>query len=121
MLRDKPRGVRERISDVGLKQCAISEITLAELFYGAAKSGKAKHRAEVYEIAARFPILPITDALDAFGEVKAALESEGKRIDDFDLLIGVTAVQHGLTLVTHNTRHFLRIPNLHIEDWEQGE
>lgn len=121
MLRDRPRGVRAKISHVGFRQCAISEVTLAELFYGAAKSGRAKHRDEVIDISQRFPILPITDALDAFGRIKASLENEGKRIEDFDLLIGVTALQHGLTLVTHNTQHFIRIPGLHIEDWEQSE
>lgn len=34
-----------------------------------------------------------------------------------DLLIGSTAVASGLTLVTHNTRHFSRIPKITLEDW----
>ena len=40
------------------------------------------------------------------------------RIDDFDLLIGASALTHNMTLVTHNAKHFARIPNLTMEDWE---
>ena len=39
MFKDK-YGVRQRLLDVSLKNCFVSEITIAELFYGAAKSGK---------------------------------------------------------------------------------
>ena len=42
---------------------------------------------------------------------------EGRRIDDFDLLIGVTALQNNLTMVTANVKHLERIPNLIIENW----
>ena len=34
-----------------------------------------------------------------------------------DLLIAATALVHGLTLVTHNTRHFQNVPNLEVEEW----
>jgi tRNA(fMet)-specific endonuclease VapC len=34
-----------------------------------------------------------------------------------DLLIGSTALIHGLTLVTHNVQDFVNIPGLHIVDW----
>jgi tRNA(fMet)-specific endonuclease VapC len=41
-----------------------------------------------------------------------------KRIGPHDLQIAAFAVQNGLTLITHNTREFDRIPGLKIEDWE---
>ena len=41
----------------------------------------------------------------------------GSIIDEFDLLIGVTAVYNNMILVTNNTRHFQRIKNNKIEDW----
>ena len=41
----------------------------------------------------------------------------GSIIDEFDLLIGVTAVYNNMILVTNNTRHFQRIKNIKIEDW----
>ncbi len=40
------------------------------------------------------------------------------RLDDFDLLIGATALEAGMKLVTNNTRHLARIPGLDLEDWK---
>ena len=37
--------------------------------------------------------------------------------DEFDLLIGVTAVEHKLTLVTDNVKDFERLEGLKIENW----
>lgn len=38
-------------------------------------------------------------------------------IEDFDLLIGCTAVAKGLVMVTDNTKHFSRIEGIELEDW----
>jgi tRNA(fMet)-specific endonuclease VapC len=48
---------------------------------------------------------------------KARLRKAGTRIDDFDLLIGVTSVVHNLVMVTNNTSHFQRIKDIVLEDW----
>ena len=50
--------------------------------------------------------------------MKTLLEKQGMRIDEFDLLIGTSALANSMILVTHNTKHFSRIPDLTIEDWE---
>ena len=117
MLRDQ-YGVRNRILAAGIANCHVSEITIAELFYGAAKSGREKHLEEVHNVMNMFGILPIKDALEKYGRIKSDLEEIGMRIDDFDLLIGASALTHNMTLVTHNAKHFVRIPNLTMEDWE---
>lgn len=101
-----------------MEECCISEITLAELYYGAAKSGRAKHYADVKFIQEHFEVLPIKPVLKLFGQNKYTLEAKGMRIDDFDLLIASTALFNNLTIVTHNTKHFNRIQNLQVEDWE---
>jgi len=62
-------------------------------------------------------ILPIFPALDIYASEKARLQKEGKIIDDFDLLIGVTAVSFDLVMVTNNTNHFNRIEKIKLEDW----
>jgi tRNA(fMet)-specific endonuclease VapC len=49
--------------------------------------------------------------------MRALLEQKGMRIEDTDLFIAAVALDHDLTLVTHNTRHFGRIPGLRIENW----
>ena len=37
--------------------------------------------------------------------------------DEFDLLIGVTAVENKLTLVTDNIKDFERLDGIKIENW----
>lgn len=111
--------IRSKVIAAGMENCYVSEITLAELYYGAAKSGRPKHYSDVKFIADHFEILPIRPVLDLFGRNRYHLETQGLRLDDFDLLIGSTAVCYDLTIITHNVKHFIRIPNLHIEDWEE--
>lgn len=64
-------------------------------------------------------LLPIVQALDVFAREKAQLRKVGTIIDDFDLLIGATAVAHGLTLVSNNSRHLTRVAGIVLEDWTQ--
>lgn len=52
--------------------------------------------------------------METFGRVRNYLRRRGQLIPDFDLLIASTALQHDLTLLTRNTRHFARIPNLRL-------
>ena len=44
-----------------------------------------------------------------------------KKIEDFDLLIGCAAKAAGLTMVTHNVKHFSHIDGIEIEDWVAGK
>ena len=62
-------------------------------------------------------ILPIFNALDLYANEKARLRKSGKTIDDFDLLIGVSAVANKLILITNNESHFDRINGIEIENW----
>lgn len=116
MLKDK-NDVRKQILKVGFENCYVSEISIAELFYGAAKGGRKKNMEDVNHILRLFEILPIFPSLKMYGQVKAMLEMQGRRIDDFDLLIGTTALQNKLTMVTANVKHLERIPNLIVENW----
>ena len=116
MIKNVP-GVRERILDVGIENCLVSDITIAELYYGAAKSERLEHFADVDFIIQNFLMLSIDSSLETYGRIKHALEKQGLPIDDFDLLIGAIAKDSGLVLVTHNTRHFARIPDIVLEDW----
>jgi tRNA(fMet)-specific endonuclease VapC len=38
-------------------------------------------------------------------------------IDDFDLLIGASAISNDLILVTRNVSHFERLEQIKIENW----
>ena len=110
-------GIRAKILTIGLENCFVPDISIAELYYGAAKSERPEHFEDVDFIVQHFEILSIDPALEAYGRLKHQLEKQGQPIDDFDLLIGAIAKQSSLVLVTHNTRHFLHIPELMIEDW----
>lgn len=112
------KNVLNTILSRGEENCCISEITIAELFYGASKSGRQSQFEDVQNIMDAFEIIPVFPSLRTYGEIKCKLETKGMRIDDFDLLIGSTALYNSMTLVTHNIKHFQRIPNLIIEDWE---
>ena len=78
-----------------------------------------KHAHEVRFLKEHFEILPILPALDLYGQVRAELEKQGIALDSMDLLIGCTALSSDRVMVTHNVRHFVRIPELRIEDWEK--
>ena len=47
-----------------------------------------------------------------FAMERGRLRAEGTIIGDFDILIGATAIRHGLTLLTNNRRHFERLNSL---------
>ena len=57
------------------------------------------------------------EAADRFGKVAAALVSKGTPIGALDTMIAAHALQLGLTLVTHNLRHFRRVHGLKVVDW----
>jgi len=96
----------------------ISEMTLAELKFGVENSEhREKNRKTLDNFLTGVQVLPIFHSLDLYGKEKARLRKAGTPIDDFDLLIGVTSVNHKLTMVTNNTNHFKRIIGIKLEDW----
>ena len=110
-------GILERwIAEEGVESFAISEISLAEMSVYAAKSKLEKHRRQIAFLEKYFSILPF-HAHEEYGTIRAALEKQGKRLDDMDILIAATAVRESVTLLTENKKHFSRIPNLKTETW----
>ena len=110
--------LKSKFEEVGPENCFISEITLAELKFGVAKSqAKKKNQKALENFLSGIQILPIFPALDIYAAEKARLQKSGKIIDDFDLLIGATAVSFDLTMVTNNTSHFSRLTDIKLEDW----
>ena len=96
----------------------MSEITIAELKYGVEKSTHKEKNKKTLEIfQSKFEVIPIFPALDIYAKEKARLKIKGKILDDFDLLIGSTAIFNNLTLVTKNISDFDRLEDINIEDW----
>ena len=91
-----------KIDSVGFENCVVSEITIAELKYGVEKSTHKEKNKKTLEIfQSKFDVIPIFPALDIYAKEKARLKIKGKILDDFDLLIGSTAIFNNLTLVTN--------------------
>lgn len=106
------------IHKIGIENCFISEVTVAELKYGVENSKTPEvMRPLVNALIPKFTIIPIYDALDIYAKEKSRLRKIGLIIDDFDILIGATAIHHGMIVVTNNTNHLNRLENLKIEDW----
>ncbi len=97
-------------------------INAAELYYGAAKSSApAKNRTLVERLLATLPVLGLDEvAVQIFGEAKALLERQGRRLADADLFVGAIALAQRATVVTGNRRHYERIPGVLVEDWIRG-
>ena len=109
--------VRETIRKIGTKNCYISEITVAELYFGLAKSSEKQRKMEdIREVQRLFRVIPVYSSFKEYGEIRQTLEHTGLRVDQFDLLIGATAIHHKMTLVTSNLKHFERIQGLEIEN-----
>jgi tRNA(fMet)-specific endonuclease VapC len=110
--------VVERFRSIPASVCAVSVISEHELVYGACRSPNRDVYLNRLDIL-QFPVLDFTrtDARQA-GEIRARLSLQGIPIGPLDALIAAQALARDLTLVTHNTREFARVPDLRIEDWE---
>lgn len=107
----------KKIMQVGLENCYISEITVAELLYGAYHSKNERHISETKQFINEFAIIPISSIIDDFARQKDSLVASGQIIDDFDIFIGMSAVKNDYVMVTDNVKHLSRINGIKIENW----
>lgn len=100
-------------------EMCISAITYAELMHGVEKSqAREKNRMAIILFLSAISILEFDSyAAEEYGRVRAELERKGMPIGPMDMLIAGHARAEGLILVTNNTREFLRVENLEVEDW----
>ncbi len=111
-------GLIEKFEQLGAENFTISEITLAELVFGAENSKYPQKNLDLIELFAnQVVVLPIFSAIYLYGKEKARLRSRGLQISDFDLLIGCTAIENDLIMVTENLKEFQRISGIRIENW----
>ena len=119
-LRDK-YDVKYRVNEVGMENCYISEITIAELKYGKEygklKGGPKYKDQKLEEFLDNINVLPIAPIFDLYGVEKARLRVAGTPTSDYDLLIGCTAVAENMVMVTQNVKDFKNIKGIKIENW----
>ena len=96
----------------------IAAITVAELWHGverAAEPHKSKRRAYLEAIVGALPVIPYTEQTGyEHARLWAQLESAGKMIGAYDLIVAATALERGSHVATFNKRHFSLIKGLHV-------
>ncbi|MGF1677884.1 MAG: type II toxin-antitoxin system VapC family toxin [Candidatus Methylacidiphilales bacterium] len=121
MVRKKPNAkVRNQLIHTSVEDCYSSVISRYELRYGALlrEDGPLfwkKLQSEILSLPTWLPVsVPVADCA---ASLAAELERKGQHLDTHDLLIAATAMEHNLTLITRNTKHFQRVTSLRLENW----
>jgi tRNA(fMet)-specific endonuclease VapC len=110
---------RTRIQALPSEQICISSISYFELAYGMALMPHPQALEQYCQsLRQRFGCIDLDiDCAERAGQLRANMRVAGTPIGEYDLLIAGIALSNGLTLVTHNTREFSRVPGLQVEDW----
>jgi tRNA(fMet)-specific endonuclease VapC len=122
LINGKPELVRTRFERALTNGATVllSSVVMFELWYGVAKSRLKDLYARRVETFHSGPLewtpFDDEDAREA-GTVRAELETRGKPIGAYDVLLAGQARRLGATLVTSNVREFERVPGLRWEDW----
>lgn len=96
----------------------VSAITVAELFFGAAKGGSGRNLAALSHFLEPLEIADFDrSAAAAYGPLRATLESAGTPIGPLDTQIAAHALALDVTLVSSNLREFSRVPGLKLDNW----
>ncbi len=115
----RPEAVLRRFRKLRPGEAALSVITYGELLYGAAKSNqRTTALARLRELVHVLPATSLPEtAAQAYGTIRADLESKGEMIGNNDLWIAAHAIAAGLTLVTNNEKEFRRVRGLKVQNW----
>ena len=111
--------LKQKLGEKRPQDLVLCSIVKAELLYGARKSQRvAENLKELDAFFAPFDSIPFDDkAADFYGANRALLAKAGTPIGINDLFIASIALAHDLTIVTRNTKEFVRVPGLRLESW----
>ena len=118
-MKDKYPALSKKLFQIPPSDIFISSVTVSELEYGCSKSNWENRSRNVMNLfLSAFTIIAF-DEKDAriAGRVRAKLMKSGTPIGPYDIQIAAQGLSRGLTVVTHNTKEFERIPELKLEDW----
>ena len=112
------KGIAKHLSSLEPEQIYISEVTVAKLEYGNYRSGRYEENRRILEhFLSCVNVVPFSEAISLYAKERYRLNSLGMGIEDFDLLIGCSAVAKGLVMVTNNVKHYSRIEGIEIDNW----
>ena len=118
-IKNKPSQILDKIKERSKYGIYISSLTIAELEYGIENSNRIEeNRIALLKFISIFNILCFDD-MDAipYGKLKAKMKKEGNLIGPIDLLLAAQALSKDLIFVTNNTKEFIRIDNIKLENW----
>ena len=120
-LNGRSLAIRKRLQSTNIADIVVCSVVKCELFYGAIKSNNPERTlARQQDFLKLFVSLPFDDdAALIYGRIRAELSANGTPIGPNDFQIAAIAMANNLILVTHNTREFIRVNGLQIEDWEE--
>lgn len=100
-------------------KCAVSDLSILELYAGAQRYDHPSKRINlIEEFVSRLTVLPFdTQAARIAGPIRYKLLSSGQMIGAYDLLIAATALSKNLAVVTNNLREFNRVEGLMVDQW----
>ena len=119
IIRERPLNVFERFKKIDMSQLYISAVTYAELIYGVDHSSSKKiNRPIIDDFVQHLRILSWDqEAAEHYGKIRAFLRADGSIIGSMDMMIAAHARSQAMTLVTNNDKHFMRVPELEVENW----
>jgi tRNA(fMet)-specific endonuclease VapC len=98
------------------EQFEVAAVTVAELWHGAERASgthKAKRRQYLQNLLGILPIVPYTEQTAyEHARIWAELESAGKMIGYYDVIVAATALERGSGVATFNRRHFAQVKGL---------
>lgn len=117
--------VTRRLSACPRTDVLVPQPVVAEIAYGLARLPRS---ARLQRLQRRFAAVLVEmsragwtdDVSRAFGEIKAALEARGQRIEDFDVAVAAHAKALDAVLVTDNVSQMGRVQGLRVENWREG-
>lgn len=119
LTKNRPPMVTARFNRLKPEQIIMSAITYGELQHGANKSNQRERvLSKLDDLIQYVPVENVTAAVaNAYGEIRATLEIQGRVIGNNDLWIAAHAMTLDVTLATNNDREFERISGLTVENW----
>ena len=108
--------VVNRVRELASFGLGISIVSLGELYESEFNSTDPEAEARVLRTFLNgVTIIPLDEVIcRIFARERSRMRAAGNLIGDLDILIGSTALRHGLTLLTNNRRHFERLQGLNI-------
>ncbi|MBO4483325.1 MAG: PIN domain-containing protein [Prevotella sp.] len=116
-LQNRPEVVK-KIQQIGWDKCCIAEATIGELLCGVRDDGRKARNVNIIEsFVSDIEVVPTGLAIREYAKQKRVLQSQGRPIEDFDILIGASAIVAKAIMVTENVGHLERLNPIKIENW----